>query len=431
MPEVRSLSLCENRVMSSGDLWLTLLLVVALLAAVLLAAAEASMLRVSEFRARSLAEQGDRRAVRLTDLLARLQAVLNTVLLLALLAQIGAATITGVLAQRWFGNLGVTIASVALTVVLFIYGEAIPKTFAVRHSERTALAVAMPVALLDRLFRPIVALLVWVADVQLPGKGISTSPTVTEQELRLLAGRAAYEGEITDRDLALIERVFRFGDRAADDIMIPRADVVAIEASTALDDAINVALRAGHRRLLVYKDVLDEVIGVVKLRDLIESRDEPGACLDDLSFLPLVVPESKTIPSLLDDMQRERTHLAIVVDEYGVFAGLITIEDIAEVLLGSIVEGPAVPDIVKVGHHRWRVAGSLPVEDLEQIGLTPPRGGWNTVGGLLVGIAGRLLRRGDVVDVDGYQFAVEEVRRRRVTRVAVRGRVDPGRPGEG
>lgn len=417
--------------MSSSDLWLTFLLVAALLAAIFLAAAEASMLRVSEFRAKSLAEDGDRRAVRLSVLLTRLQAVLNTVLLLALLAQIGAATVTGVLAQRLFGNLGVTIASVTLTVVLFIYGEAIPKTFAVRHAERTALAVAMPVAFLDWLFRPIVALLVWVADVQLPGKGISTSPTVTEQELRLLAGRAAHEGEITETDLELIERVFRFGDRSADDIMIPRADVVAIEASTALDDAIDVALRAGHRRLLIYEDTLDDITGVVKLRDMIEARHEPGVSLDDLSFSPLAVPESKTIPSLLDDMQREQTHLAIVVDEYGVFAGLVTIEDIAEVLLGWIGEGPAVPDIVKLGHRRWRVAGSLPVEDLEQLGITPPSGDWNTVGGLMVGVAGRLLRRGDVVEVDGYRFTVEEVRRRRVTRVGVRVGVDPERPGEG
>jgi len=114
-----------------------------------------------------------------------------------------------------------------------------------------------------------------------------------------------------------------------------------------------------------------------------------------------------------------------------VFAGLVTIEDIAEVLLGSIGEGPAVPDIVKLGHRRWRVAGSLPVEDLEQLGMTPPSGDWNTVGGLMVGIAGRLLRRGDVVDVDGYRFTAEEVMRRRVTRVEVRGGVDPERPGDG
>ncbi len=405
--------------MSSGDLPLVLVLVLALLAAVFLAAAEASLLRISEFRARSLAEAGDRRAQRLHHLLMRLQAVLNMILLLALLAQIGAATVTGVLAQRWFGNLGVTIASVALTVVLFIYGEAIPKTFAVTHAERTALAVAGPVALLERIFRPLVSLLVWIADIQLPGKGISTSPTVTEDELRLLAGRAAHEGEITGHDHELIERVFRFGDRSADDIMIPRPDIVAIEISTHLDEAIETALRSGHRRLPVYEETPDDVIGVVKLRDMVKSRDRGGAALAELVFPPLVVPESKSISSLLEEMQQQQTHLAIVVDEYGALAGLVTVEDVAEELLGTISEEPGAPGIEEMGEHRWRVAGSLPVEDLEQLGLSVPEGDWNTVAGLMVGLAGRLLRTGDSVETDGFRLTVDAVARRRVTRVFV------------
>ncbi|MBW3666448.1 MAG: DUF21 domain-containing protein, partial [Actinobacteria bacterium] len=236
---------------SGADVPLLVLLAFALLLAVFLAAAESSLLRISEIRARSLAKTGDARARRVARLLARLPEVLNLILLLALLSQIGAATITGILAQRWFGNVGVTIASIVLTVLLFIYGEAIPKTYAIRHAEKTAKFVSSAIALLDRLLRPLVALLVWIADIQLPGPGITTTPTVTEEELKLLAGEAVHEGEITEQDRILIERAFRFGDRRADDIMVARPEIVAVDADTPLDEAIEAALRSGHRRIPV------------------------------------------------------------------------------------------------------------------------------------------------------------------------------------
>ena len=405
--------------MTSADILLVALLVLALLAAVFLAASEASLLRLSELRAQSLAENQDSRAERLHRLLQRLPEVLNLILLLALVSQIGAASITGVLAQRWFGNAGVTVASIALTIVLFVYGEAIPKTYAIRNAERTALRVSGPISVIERALRPIVAFLVWVADIQTRGSGIDTSPTVTESELRLLAGRAAREGEITIQDRALIERVFRFGDRSADDIMIPRPDIVAVRSSTALDEAIDIALKAGHRRIPIFEESLENITGVVKLRDMIKARDSGGASLKELAFDPLIVPESKSVVGLLEDMQTTTTHVAIVVDEYGVTTGLVTVEDVAEELLGSISEEPREPDIQTTGETSWIVAGSLPVEDLEGIGMEVPEGDWNTVAGLVVGLAGRLLETGEKVETDGYVLTVAEADRRRITRVTV------------
>jgi CBS domain containing-hemolysin-like protein len=415
--------------MGSADIPLLVLLGVALVAAVFFAAAEASLLRVSEFRARSLAEdEDDPRAHRLRVLLGRLPEVLNLILLLALMAQIGAAALTGVLAQGWFGSVGVTAATILLTIVLFVYGEAIPKTFAIRHAERTALWVAGPITVIERLFRPLVALLVWIADIQLPGKGIETAPTVTESELRLLAGRAAHEGEITGHDQTLIERAFVFGDRSADDIMIPRPDIVALDATVGLDDAIDTALRAGHRRLPVYAETLESIIGVVKLRDMIQARDQGGATLGELASPPLLVPESKSLSALLEEMQATRTHLAIVIDEYGVTTGLVTVEDVAEELLGTISEEPGAPEFEQLGEGRWRVAGSLPVEDLANIGMTIPEGDWNTAAGLMVGLAGRLLEVGDAVDSGGYRLRVEAAARRRVTRISIEANADGEQP---
>jgi putative hemolysin len=405
---------------SSADIPLIVALVAMLLLAVFLAAAEAAVLRVTEVRARALAESDGRRSIRLLSLVERLPQVLNLILLLALLAQIGSATITGILAQRWFGNLGVTVASIVLTIVLFIYGEAIPKTYAVRHAERTARFVAAPIAFLERLLRPLVSLLVWIADIQMPGKGITTSATVTEDELRMLAIEAADEGEITEVDRELIDRVFRFGDRRVDDIMVPRPDIVAVDRSTSLAEALDLALQTGHRRLPVYVDDLERIEGVVRLRDMIEARDNGTDDLTDISYAPLVVPESKRVTGLLTDMQEQNNHMAVVVDEYGVTVGLVTIEDVAEELLGSISDEPARPGVEHIGKRRWRVSGSLPVEDLgSQLGMEVPQGDWNTAAGLMIGVAGSLLKTGSKVDVDRFTLTAETVRGHRITTIVV------------
>lgn len=404
--------------MTDDDLPLLGLLVVALLLAVFLAAAEASLLRVSEFRIKSRADAGEPRAERLAELLAHLPRVLNLILFLALLSQIGAATITGVLAQRWFGNIGVTIASILLTIVMFIYGEAIPKTYAVRHAERTALGVAPVIAMLERALSHLVSLLVWIADIQLPGRGITISPTVTEDELRLLTVRAAHEGEITDEDRALIERAFRFGDRRADDIMVPRPDIVAIESNATIDEGIDVGLESGHRRLPVYEESLENVIGIVRLQDMVRARDQGLIQVETLIEEPLVVPESIPVTSLLTEMQEKGTHLAILVDEYGITVGVVTIEDVAEELLGTISEQPGSPSLSKVGPGEWLADGAMPVEGiLDEVGLEAPEGEWNTLAGMMIGLAGRLLEQGESVEVAGLELTVDSVSRRRITRV--------------
>ena len=181
--------------MDGTDITLLVILIALLAAAVVLGASEAALLRVQRVRVEVAAGDGDR-AVRLLHLLDDLPRVLNTVLLVVLLVQIGAATVTGMLSGRHFGNLGVSIASIALTVVLFVYAEAIPKTYAVRHPYRVARATAPIVSALAWLLRPIVTVLVWFADLQAPGSGIAASTTVTEDELRRLASHAAVEGSI-------------------------------------------------------------------------------------------------------------------------------------------------------------------------------------------------------------------------------------------
>lgn len=403
------------------DLPLLVGLALAMGMAVFLAAAETALLRTPAVRVTTLAGRS-RRGRRLAALVDRLPEVLSSILLGALLSQIGAATIVGILAARWFGSLGVTVSSVVLTVVLFIYAEAIPKTYAVRHPEQVAVAVAYPVTLLAQVLKPVVSVLTWIADLQMPGHGVTTSPTITEGELRSLATSAAREGEITHVDRELIERAFRFGDRRVDDVMVPRPDIVAVAGDASVGEAMAVVIDAGHRRIPVYEGSIENITGVVRLRHLAgvpeERRNlvEAGAIADE----PLVVPESKRIFPLLTEMQQTGIHLAVVVDEFGGTAGIVTLEDIAEELLGSLRAEPVAEAIVALGDGRWSVDASLPVEDLVELTGEPlPAGDWNTVAGLVMALAGSIPEFGEVVSAPGFELRVSGMRGRRITRVVV------------
>ena len=409
--------------MTNADSPLILLLLALLIFSIFIAAAEASFLRVPAMRVRARAAQGSRRAAQLESMIDRMPNVLNAILLAALLSQIGAATVAGILAVRWFGeSLGPTIASVALTMVMFIYAEAIPKTYAVRHADRVTLLTVIPLAVVERILRPLVSVLVWIADIQMPGKGVEGSPTVTEDELRMLASAAANEGEITSEDAALIERAFRVGDREADDVMVPRTDIVAVRSTSTVAEALEIAIESGHRRIPVYRDSLEDITGMIRLRDLVgipeNRRNDVEA--GSLAEPPLVVPESKRVLALLQEMQHTGTHLAVVVDEYGGTAGLVTVEDIVEELLGSISHDPVSAEIAEVAPGQWVIAGGLPVEDLGRLMHRRLHDDdWNTAAGLILAELGQIPRLGDEIVFEGYRLKVIGIARRRITRIEV------------
>ena len=395
------------------------LFVVLFLIAVVLAAAETALVRVSRVRIAARADEGGRRAKRTLQLLDDLPHVLNTTLLVVLLVQIGAATVTGILAERWFGSLGVTIASIALTVFLFVYSEAIPKTYAYRNAASVVMALAYPVGLLTSVLRPVVSVLVMFADLHAPGKGIATTPTVTERELRSLAAAAATEGEITDADLSLIEGAFRLGDRVAEEVMVPRVDVVGIAASSPAATALDLALATGHRRLVAFEDGIDNIIGVVRQRDLFANPDSP---VSELAYKPLVVAESKRVIELLREMQDAATHVAVVIDEHGGTAGLVTIEDIVEDLFGVVSEEGVIaqPLLHALGNNKWQVDGRMLTNDLAtELDIKLPEGDWTTVAGMVMGLAGSLPRQGTQLQAGDASIRVVGLRRRRIREVEV------------
>jgi len=404
-------------------------------AAAFLAASETALLRVPRVRLEVAAERGDRPAARLLRLLHDLPKVLNAVLLAVLLVQVSAATIAGVVAARHFGNTGVTIASVLLTVVMFIYAEAIPKTVAVRHPVAVARFVAWPVVVLATVTRPVVAVLLFLADLQAPGKGIPSSSTVTEPELLRLAAEAAAAGEIAPADLDLIERAFAIGDTPVGAVAVPRPDVIALPLETPLGEALDLALRSGHRRLPVYRHDLDGITGVVRLHDLAAavSAGWPST-LAEVQQPALVVAETRTVLAVLRDMQATRRHLAVVIDEHGGTTGIVTVEDAVEQLVGEFEEadrGRAAP-VRRLGPGRWEVDASADLPLVEAaLGADLPEGKWRTAAGMVIGRAGRIPRVGDVIQVPGFTFKITAATRRRVVRLEVKAVPPPGGPAGG
>ena len=407
----------------TDSLPLILLLAGLVILAVFLAAAEAALLRVSPVRARVLAEEGDRGAARVEALVEDLPRVLNAVLLVVLLTQIGAATVAGYIAERHFGNLGVTLASVGLTLVMFVYAEAIPKTVAVRRPMFVARLVALPVRVLTRSIRPVVSVLIWFADLQAPGKGVMASAAVSEAELRRLAEEAKQAGEIDPSDFELIERAFRVGDASVAEAVVPRTEIVAVPHDETARAALEIALSAGHRRLPVYESNLDEITGIVRLRDLAAAiADGSDAAVETLQRPVVVVPETRRVIDVVRDMQTENSTLAVVIDEHGGTTGMVTIEDLLEELVGEIAEGQGpIPDIQHMGKGRWMVRGSADIDDLEAlVGVEFERNDFHTVAGLILDATGRIPRPAEEITIGGLVFRIAEASRRRIRLVEVR-----------
>jgi CBS domain containing-hemolysin-like protein len=323
------------------DVGLVAVLVALVVALFVLAMIEASLLHLRRSAVAADAADGDRRAQRLLGQLDELPTVMNAVLLAVLLVQVTSTALAGMLAQRWFGGTGITIAALGVTVVLFIYGEAIPKTMALADPVRHARRYSPAIAGLTMALRPFVAALLQVARWQSPRTRPGNSMSaVSEGELRQLTGEAVAAGEIEPSDAELIDKSLTLGDLRAAEILIPIEDVVSVAATAPVESALRTAIDAGHRRLIVHDGSRDRVTGFVRLRDLAHasSTGDEAVTASQVRRSVLTVPSDELVIDVLREMQRRRCHVALVADRDDVTLGIVTVEDIVEELLGAIDE---------------------------------------------------------------------------------------------
>ena len=397
-------------------------LVLLIAAAALLAAAETAITRVSSARAEALAEEGGKGALILRDLIDRRKHVLHPILFVVLACQIGVATVVAGLVLNHWGAWQLIVVFVAELLVLFAFSEALPKSWALAHPDRSATRTAPLVRVLSKI-----APLRWVANgvVRLVGADLPngfTDGEVSEEELLAFAEEAAASDAINEDERHLIEQVIEFGDTVTHEVMIPRPDIIAVNEHASIEEAIDLVIGKGFSRLPVFQDNIDDIVGIVYSKELMRAlRDgDKSQTVNQIMRHPIFVPESKKISQLLREMQAEKSHIAIVIDEYGGTAGLVTLEDLIEEVVGEIVDEFDIepPMIERLSNGNLRVNGRANLDDLDAIlDIDLPEGDWSTVGGLIFNTLGHVPQIGETVELNGHHFLVERIQGRRIARV--------------
>ncbi len=407
---------------------------VLLAASGLLALAETSLVRTSRVKAKALLDERRRGARPLSRLVERPEQFLNPVLLLVLICQLVSATFVGVLASAWLGAWGVAVGTVFEVVVIFVLFEAVPKNWAVRNTDRAALFAAPIVEALVRFWpvRIVSRALIGLADLIVGGGGLSG---VSESELLAMADVAQAEDVIELQERTLIHSIIDFGDAVVREVMVPRLDMFILDGGTLVHDALSQVLAAGWSRVPVHQGDVDDIVGIAYAKDLMRAEHESrGEDLVRAHLRPAhFVPETKRLTSLLREMQEAKFHMSIVVDEYGSTVGLVTLEDLIEELVGEIVDEYDVeePVVETLADGSVVVTGRMAIDDVDDLlGTELPQEGWDTVGGLVLAISGRVPTEGESVDVDGVRLVAQRVQGRRVSRVRIERHASAAVPGE-
>jgi putative hemolysin len=409
-------------------------ILVMLVASTFLALAETALTRVSVARAQGMVDEGRSGATRLLTLVGHPERFLNVVLLVLLACQLVQATLTAILADQLFGGWGVVGGVVLSVVVVYVLAEAAPKTWAIQHLDRAALIAAGPVATLARIWplRVLSRVLIGLANVILPGKGLKKGPFVSEEELLAIVDVAVADEVIEREERQLISQIIEFGDTIVREVMVPRPDMVTVDADFRVADVVEVVLLNGRSRIPVCADGIDDIVGIVYAKDLMRAERDGNASspVGTLVRSAHFVPETKRVAALLPEMQAQQFHMAIVVDEYGGTAGLVTMEDLIEELVGEITDEFDLEEVAvePMTDGSFRIAGATPVDEVnEALDIELPEGDWDTLGGLVLHIAGHVPAEGEVVECERHVFQVERVQGRRIAKV----RVTPAPPSAG
>jgi len=407
--------------MTSVEFGMLLAIIVMLFFIGYLAIAETALNRISRVKAQAIADaQKTKASAALLRLVTHPERFITPLLVTVTVLQMGQAFLTTLLADRLFGAKGVAVGFVLNVVVFFVVAEAMPKTWAVLSSERAALLTARGTDWLVSFppLRLISRGLIGLTNVLLPGKGLKEGPFVSEKELLGIVGAAADDEVIEHEERELIESIIEFGDTVAREVMVPRPDMVIIEHAATVTGALDLAIAHGISRLPV-QGADGDIVGLAYTKDLIreerEGRGETPAL--DLARPVHFIPENKPVSRLMREMQAGKFHLAIVADEYGGVAGLVTLEDCLEELVGEIVDEYDVEsdDVQRQPDGDYIVDGGTPIDEVsELLGLQLPDEEWDTVGGFVFGTLEHVPEVGESVVHDHWRFTVVEIDGRRV-----------------
>jgi CBS domain containing-hemolysin-like protein len=423
-------------------------------------AAEYGLVTVRRTRLQELDAQGSRSARRVLRLLEAPPRFISSIQLGVTLSSLGLGAIgepvvsgllkrpLDLLPQSWHTGVADTISVIlAFTILTYFHvvmGEIVPKSFTLMHPERVALLSAGPISAFHAVFRPFIWVLVRSSAAVLRWFGVTAGSGLalvhSEEELKMLVTASREKGVLEEDEQEMLHKVFEFADKDAVDVMVPRPDVVAVPVGLPVPDMLRLVLAHPFTRYPVYEGELDDIVGVLHVRDLFSALHERGLQnMDVRSILrdAIMVPETKPLDELLAEFQRTSNHLAIVVDEYGSVEGLVTLEDLLEEIVGEIGDEFDLPDagVRRLGRGRVRIGGSFPIDDFnERFGKHLPEDDYHTVGGFVFGELGRVPKVGDSVTFEDARFEVSATNGPRIREVDVTlttpAAVPPPRPAE-
>jgi putative hemolysin len=415
--------------LDATDSWLLLAFLVFLALSAFFSSAEAAFISLPKLRIRYLLENGVKRAERLAKLAEKPERFLAIVLLGNNLVNIAAATIGTIIAVSVFGlPWGPVIATAGVTVLVLVFGEVIPKTLGVHHSQRLSIVYAEPLRIMELCFYPLILALERI------GLSLTRIVTVSEEDKRLISEgeiRSAInvgesEGVVEEEEAKILQQVLEFTDRPVSKIMVPRTEIAWVEQGTKISDFLNLYTQEHYSRFPVYKDNTDNVIGLLNAKDvLLKLTDGPqsrNTFIDDLVRPAYFVPEGKHMGELLAEMRDGGHHAAIVVDEFGGIAGMVTLGQLTEEIVGDIHDEltDQERDFIVTGESTFQLDGGFRIEEAnEELKLSLPVGDYETVAGFILGHLGRIPKQGEHFKYQNLKFVVTEMRSMKIEKVMV------------
>jgi putative hemolysin len=396
--------------------------------------AEYALVTARRTKIQELAESGNRRARAVQRIVADPARFIAAMQLGVTLASLGIGALGEQALTHAFDPLMATLLAVFLAFLIITYlhvvvGELVPKAAALRYSEAVALGVSAPVRGFFVVANPLIWFLQRSSELIMRALGLESPgaerEALSEAELRMLLGRATEHGEIEQEEQEMLYKVFDFADKEVADVMVPRPEVVALSIDLPPEECLAAVIESPYTRYPVYRETLDNIVGILHVRNLFSALNDQGFAsveIEELIRPAYIVPETKDLAALLADFRRANFHMAVVVDEYGTMAGIVTLEDLLEEIVGEIEDEFDLPDesVEHVDEKTVRIDGTFPIDDFnEKFGVELPIEDYHTVAGFVFGLLGRAAATGDEVEHDGVRFRVLEVEGSRIEKLEV------------
>ena len=388
---------------------------------------ETALMALSKIRIRHMVDEGVKGAKLVEKLCHDPSKLLGAILIGNNIVNIGASSLATSIAVKLIGPSGVGLVTIIMTILVLIFGEITPKSIAKQNSEKVSLMVSKPIGIMVKVFKPFVIVFTSISSVfirLLGGDPKATEPFITEEELRTMVGVSEEEGVLEDVEKEMIFNVFEFADSQVKDVMVQRMEIIAVDVNATYDEVINIIKTEQFSRLPVYNEHIDDVIGILNVKDLImASQSKDNFKVSDYMREPYYTFEFKKIAELFKEMKKTRNHMAVVLDEYGGNVGIVTIEDLIEEVVGEIedeYDDESDSDIIVVKEDEYIVDGSARLDYIgDLIGVTMESEEFDSVGGLVIGELGRFPSKNEEVKINNIKFIVEDIDKNRIKKVRI------------